>query len=326
MMSACNALDPGGPAMRIPGPLVALSVLLLVAACGGGDGGEPPAAPPKTVLVTGATGTQGGAVARELLRRGYTVRALTRSPDKPAALELASQGAEIYQGNFDDEASLDAAMAGVDGVFAVTDFWEHGYDREVAHGLGLIAAAERAAVGHFVFTSVAGADADTGLAHFDSKREIEEDLMDSDLAYTILRPVEFMDNWRFSREQLLAGQYVNPRDAGEHHQWIAAADIGFFAAEAFDNPAEWVGRTQGIAGDQMTLGKLVAVMSEAFGRPVEYVQVSWEDFEQAVGPELAEMYRWFQSDGYSIDITALRKDYPELVTVEEYLGSLAAAD
>ena len=73
-----------------------------------------------------------------------------------------------------------------------------------------------------MFSSVAGADGDTGIAHFDSKFEIEEMLGESDLDYTIVRPVEFMDNWRYARDELLAGRYTNPRSPQDRHQWIAA--------------------------------------------------------------------------------------------------------
>jgi len=285
---------------------------------------EEAAAPARTVLVTGATGTQGGAVARELLERGVPVRALTRNPDQPAARELEALGAEVVRGDYDDPDSLVAAMEGVHGVFAVTDYWEHGFEAEVRHGRNLLLAAERAGVAHFLFSSVAGADADTGLEHFESKYEIEEMLTSSDLDYTILRPVEFMDNWRYSREQLLAGRYVNPRSPTDRHQWIAASDIGFFAGEAFTNPDAWIGRIQPIAGDEKTLAELTTIMSEVFGRPVEHVQVPYDQFAEAVGHEIANMYRWFAEAGYDVNIEALRSEYPELTTVREYLAQLSA--
>lgn len=275
------------------------------------------------ILVTGATGTQGGAVARELLSRGYQVRALTRNPGQPAAAALAALGADVVQGNYDDTESLQRAMEGATGVFAVTDFWEHGKAREIEHGRALIAAAEDSGVGHFVFSSVAGADDDTGLAHFDSKLEIEQTLADSDLAYTVLRPVEFMDNWRYAREALMNGQYINPRSANQPHQWIAASDIGFFAAEAFDNPDTWTGRVVEIAGDELTLRELVAVMSDVLGRPVEHVQVSWEDYESEAGAEITAMQRWFSEYGYDVNVEELRRQYPNLLTVRDWLQAFA---
>lgn len=311
---------------RFPMLLSRLSIGFMLAAilagCGASD--EPAEPGDRTILVTGATGTQGGAVARELLDRGYVVRALTRSPDKPAAAELRELGAIVVKGDFDDRASLLDAMRGVHGVFAVTDTWEHGAEREIAHGSQLITAAEESGVGHFVYTSVAGADQATGLPHFDSKHEIEKRLASSGLDFTVVRPVEFMNNWRYIWQDLQDGRYVNPRDGSDHHQWIAASDIGFFVAEAFDRPAAWTGRTLEIAGDEMAIEGLVALLSEVLDRPVAHVQPTWPEFRAAAGDEMAEMYRWFAETGYDVDITALRQQYPDLTTARTFLERMAA--
>src|SRR5690242_20666201 len=122
------------------------------------------------ILVTGATGQQGGAVTRHLLAQGRRVRALTRAPDKPAARALAGQGAEVVQGDLYDRASLDRALRDVYGVFSVQNFWlpDVGYEGEVRQGKTLADAAKAAGVQHFVYTSVGGAERHTGLSHFES--------------------------------------------------------------------------------------------------------------------------------------------------------------
>lgn len=277
------------------------------------------------ILVTGATGTQGGAVARELLERGYTVRGLTRNPESEKAQALTALGATMAAGDYDDPASLAAAMDGVDGVFAVTLFWHGGYDAEVEHGKRLIDEATKAEVKHFVLTSVASADDRTGIPHFESKWEVEQYLNATDLDWTIIRPVEFMDNWGWSLEEFRQGKLVDPRDLSSSHQWIAARDIGFFVAEAFDNPEEWTGVTREIAGDELTLAELQDVLSEVFGKEFEYVQPSWEDFEAEAGEEIADMVRWFEDGGYSVDIDALKARYPNLQTAAEFLSELAGS-
>jgi len=119
---------------------------------------------------------------------------------------------------------------------------------------------------------------------------------------------------------------VNPRSPTDRHQWIAASDIGFFAGEAFSDPDAWIGRIQAIAGDEKTLAELTTIMSDVFGRPVEHVQVSYDQFEEAAGGEIAEMYRWFAEEGYDVNIEALRSEYPNLETVREYLAALAAGE
>ena len=289
----------------------------LAAACS--NSGTSPADSRKIVLVTGATGTQGGAVARELVTRGYSVRGLSRNPGSERALELPKIGIQVVKGDFDEAGSLDAAMQGVYGVFAVTNYWEHGFEREIAHGRQLVDAAERAGIKHFVFSSVAGADSGTDLPHFDSKADIEAYLVQSALDYTIVRPVEFLDNLRDLRAELMIGHFVDPRDGGKSHQWIAAHDIGFFVGEAFDNPDTWIGVTEEIAGVEMTLTEFTSVVSSVTGIEVQHIQVNWADYEIAVGTEIADMVRWFNDVGYSADLGRLRARYPGLMTIEDYL-------
>ena len=275
-----------------------------------------------TILVTGATGSQGGAVARELLGRGFDVRGLTRNPDSERARALAALGATMVQGDFDDFDSLVAAMQGASGVFAMTDFWEHGYEREVQHGKNLISAAGAAGVGHFVYSSVAGAADRTGLPHFDSKGVVEGYLAQSGIPYTVVRPVEFMDNVRWAQEMILGGQYDDPRGPDSSHQWIAVSDIGFFVGEAFSNPEAWQGRTLDIAGDELTVGEYIELLSTVSGVEVEHLRPSWEEYEEQAGEEMALMMRWFDESGYDVDVTALRAQYPNLLTQEQYLRSL----
>jgi uncharacterized protein YbjT (DUF2867 family) len=279
---------------------------------------------PLTILVTGATGTQGGAVARELLKRGYHVRGLTRDTESEKAQALTRLGVTMVEGDYGYPPSLTAAMKGVYGVFAVTLFWHGGYDAEVEHGKRLIDEAIKAQVSHFVLTSVAAADAGSGIPHFESKWEVEQYLHTTDLNWTIIRPVEFMDNWGWQLENYSQGRLVDPRQPDSSHQWIASRDIGFFVAEAFDHPAEWTGITKEIAGDQLTLAQLQAVQSEVFGLEIRYVQPSWEDFEADIGEEITQMYRWFENEGYSVDIEALRAQYPDLQTASEFLTEMAA--
>lgn len=275
--------------------------------------------PARIVLVTGATGRQGGAVARELIERGYAVRGLTRNPDSERASALSELGAEMVQGNFGNSESLRSAMDGIYGVFAMTDFWEHGFDGEVQHGKTLIDIASDSAVRHFVYTSVAGSDQGTGIPHFDSKYVVERHLAASGMPYSVVRPVSFLDNWQTLRAEILEGQITDPREPETRHQWIATRDIGFFVGEAFDNPDEWLGRTEDIAGVELTVAEFIALVSEALGKPIRHNKIDWPAFENIVGEEVTLMNRWFQDVGYAADVEGLRSRYPELTTASEYL-------
>lgn len=273
----------------------------------------------KLILVSGVTGRQGGAVARELLSRGYRVRGLTRNPDSERARRLAGLGIEMVKGDFDDADSLDNATQGVYGVFSVQNFWEHGMQGEIRQGRNLADAAKRAGVSHFVYTSVANADKNTGIPHFDSKYEIEKYIKTIQLPYTVIRPVSFMENWEYARTGIEAGVMYGPLSPGTRSQYITVKDIGRFAAEAFDNPAEWLGVSLDIAGDDRSQQEVAELFSQVTGKDVEYIQVPWDEFEEQQGEEMTIMEKWFENVGYSVDVDNLRSKYPWLVSQEQYL-------
>lgn len=276
----------------------------------------------KTILVTGITGRQGGAVGRELLRRGYAVRGLTRNPQSDRALALAELGVDLHRGDFDDAASLDAALAGAGGIFAVTDFWEHGYEREIMHGRNLVDAAVRNGTPFFVFSSVASADKSTSIPHFDSKWEIEKYLRDSGLSRAVIRPVSFMENWSLDDESVRTGRLVTAGDPARRHQYISVDDIALFVADAFDAPDAWNGTALDVAADEISLAGIAAILTEITGHAVGVEQVSWREYEALAGAEMAVMSRWFDKVGYSADIAALRERHPDLLTMEDYLRQL----
>jgi uncharacterized protein YbjT (DUF2867 family) len=147
------------------------------------------------ILVTGATGHQGGATARELLRKGHRVRAMTRKPEGEKARALAARGAEVVQGDLDDPGSVERALAGAWGAFAVQNTWEAGVEREEEQGKRFAELARKVGVRHFVYSSVGSAHRRTGIPHFDNKWRVEETVRRAGFpSYTILRPVFFMEN------------------------------------------------------------------------------------------------------------------------------------
>jgi uncharacterized protein YbjT (DUF2867 family) len=276
-----------------------------------------------TILVTGATGRQGGAVARELLRRGYAVRGLTRNPESAAARALASLGATVIRGDFGNPDSLDAALTGADGVFAVTNFWEHGYDGEVLHGRNLVDAAVRAETPFFVFSSVASADRATNIPHFESKWAIEKYLRQSGLDHAVLRPVSFMENWSLDSEDVREGEIVTAGDPGKLHQYISVQDIARFVADAIAAPEKWNRVALDIAADEISLADICAILTELTGRPVAPVRITWSEYESLAGAEMAVMSRWFSTVGYGVRVDALRAEQPGMVTMTDYLWRLS---
>ena len=274
----------------------------------------------RLILVCGATGKQGGAVARSLLERGFQVRALTRDPQKPEAQALAEQGAEVVQGDMEDRSAVDQVLVeGVYGVFSVQNFWETGYDGEVQQGKTVADAARAAGVDHFVYSSVGSAHRKTGIPHFESKWEIEEHVRQIGLPFTIFRPTFFMQNWEWTREMILGGTLAQPLDPDKPLQQVAVEDVGAFAAMAFENPDSWIGREVDLAGDEQSMSEIAETFGRVLGREVTYYQVPWDQFEEQMGEEATLNLRWINDVGYEADIAALRQEYPELTSFERYL-------
>lgn len=272
----------------------------------------------KLVLVCGATGHQGGAVADHLLKAGAQVRALTRDPDQDDAKALEQRGAELVEGDLDDRDSLDRALNGAWGAYSVQP--NIGFENEVRQGKAFADAAKAAGVEHFVYSSVGGAERDSGIPHFESKWKVEQHVRGSGLSHTILRPVFFMENWlEFTGEQIRGGALPQPLGPDTRLQQIATTDIGGFARQAFENPVAWRGRAVELAGDELTMRDTAAAFSRALDRPVEFSQMSWDDFEDLMGEEMAAMYRWFENEGYEADIESLRQERPELKTLDQFL-------
>ncbi|MGH9620152.1 MAG: NmrA/HSCARG family protein [Bryobacteraceae bacterium] len=274
----------------------------------------------RLILVTGATGRQGGAALHHLRERGFGIRAITRDPEKPAARQLAGRSVEVVRAGLDDPASIARALEGVYGVYSVQDA-RQGAEGEMRQGKNLIDAANRAGITHFVYSSVGAADKHTGIPHFDSKAAIEEHLRTSGLPYTIVRPVFFMENWLGMKSMIDGGAIAWPLTPEKRLQMIAVDDIGGFVAMAFEHPGRWQGRAIDIAGDELSMSGIAEAFTRAAGRPVAYQQIPWELFQQHAREEMTIMYRWFENTGYDVDISAIRSEYPNLTNFERWLNT-----
>jgi uncharacterized protein YbjT (DUF2867 family) len=262
-----------------------------------------------TILVTGATGKQGGAVARGLMEHGHTVRAFTRNADGAAAKALAGAGAQIVVGALEDRGSLDRAASGADAVFSMGTPFEQGPGAEVQQGIN-VADAAKAAGAYLVYTSVGSADRATGIPHFDSKYRVEQHIRSIGARAAIIAPVYFMENAYFAADQLKAGVYATPLAQGRKLAQIAVDDIAACAIAALEDPATFAGTRHDLAGDEVSGDDAVAVLSRVSGRPFGYFQVPMAMIRQRMGEDGALMYEWFESTGYSVDRAALARAFP----------------
>ncbi|HEX6097820.1 MAG TPA: NmrA/HSCARG family protein [Thermoanaerobaculia bacterium] len=291
----------------------------------------------KTILVFGATGAQGGSVARALLSRGkFKVRAITRKTDSPAANALRDLGAEIVQGDLDDPASLAAALEGVYGVFGVTNFWEH-FDKEGPQGRNLVKAVADANVQHFIFSTLPPVAKATGGAlkspHFDLKAEHEEYARSLGIPATFVHVPFYYENFLY---------FFPPRPVGDGtYQFgfpqgdtplaaISVQDVGPVVAPMFEEPEKYIGKVVKLAGDEIPPQAYAAAMSRATGADVKYAYVPRETFAALGFPgaeDLADMFEFYRLHipSRARDIEACRALAPGLQSFDTWITKNAEA-
>lgn len=266
------------------------------------------------VLVTGATGQQGGAVAAALLARGHRVTALTRKPDGDAARRLASAGAEILAGDLGDAASVRRAAQAVDTMYLMGNSYEGGTEEETRQGIIAADAAKAAGIGHLIYSSVADADRNTGIPHFESKVRVERHIAGLGIPYTVSAPVAFMENavapWSIGG--LRQGVHAFAMPAKRALQLVAVADIGAFVATLAERRESVFGQRFNIAGDELPGEDQAKILSQAIGRPIAYQEIPIAAMRQQ-SEDTALMFEWFDRVGYSADIAGLRRDFPEIL-------------
>jgi uncharacterized protein YbjT (DUF2867 family) len=260
------------------------------------------------VLVTGATGLHGGAVAHALLAAGHRVRAFTRDGSGERSRWLARRGAELAVGDLFDTGSLVAAMRGTAAVYAVTTPFAAGEAAEIEQGAHIIAAAAEARVPWLILASVASADRSTGIPHFESKARIEERLRASGLPHSVVAPTYFYENLGDPAEIAAAGALPLPLSPARPLQQVAAADVGALVVALLARRTDFLGRRIEVAGDDPTPQQMADALSAAAGG-----RVTFEPIDLAGrGGDIAAMYRYLEHTGYQVDITRLREQFPEV--------------
>lgn len=280
-------------------------------------------------LIIGATGKQGGAVIDALLANSSTsttpfqILALTRSAESGKAKSLASKAPNIslVQGTVTEPEAIFEKTGPVDGVFCVTNPGKEGAEEQQANPM--IDASIKHGVKHFVFTSVdRGGETPTNIPHFASKHRIEEYLKDkaaaSEMDWTILRPVCFMDN--LTPDFMGKGFASMWAGVGEKPlQLISVKDIGYFGAAALLEPEKYKGQTIGLAGDELNLEEARRIFKETTGKVLPETYLFFGKALKWAITEMGTMFDWFRTVGYKVDIQQLRKEYPDLQDFRKWL-------
>lgn len=303
----------------------------------------------KSILITGATGNQGGAVLQQLATHPrsseFTLLAVTRDATSPSAKRITGRypDVKLVQGNLDDVPALfSAAKAVLEenghdkqiwGVYSVQVSLGKNvtHEGEIKQGISLIDESIKEGVTHFVYSSVdrggnqRSFENETPIPHFQSKYKIENHLLDQagkkgeKMGWTILRPVAFMDNLApgFQTKVFLAALRDNLQ--GKPLQWVFCEDIGRFAARAFVENEKWNGRAEALAGSELTFEEMNGCFERVVGSPVPATYGVFGSALMRFVTEVNLMITWFADEGYGTDIAALRREEPKLCDFESWL-------
>lgn len=274
------------------------------------------------IAVVGATGEQGGAVVRLLLADGLPVRALVRDPDGERARELAAAGAMLSVATFEDQASLRAAFDGSSAVFAMASPTpDGGVQAEIEHGRAIARAASDVGVPHVVYSSVGGVERQTGIPHFESKREVERTFLELGVPSTFIRPTFFMDNFaRFMPPSEEDGTVVVrlPMPGDVKLQMVAVADVAAASVAALIDPTRVPDGAIEIAGDELTGKQIAAAFGDHRGQPARFEAVPTTTLDE----DMKAMFEWLATlPAYQADLTATRQLVPRALTFAQWIGT-----
>jgi uncharacterized protein YbjT (DUF2867 family) len=263
----------------------------------------------RTILVTGATGQQGGSLARLLLQKKHKVYALTRNAQSSSAQDLRNRGANIMKGDLDDSDSLEHAVKDVESVFLMGTPFEDGAEGEIRRGKLMTDIAKKNGIDHLVYSSVANADKNTGIPHFESKYKVEQHIKNLGIPHTIIGPTFFMEN--LLGPGLEQGQLALPLSPSTTLQQSALENIAEFSALVLERHKPFLGKRIDIASDEVTGEQATDILSNMLGYKIRYVPVPLKQVYQG-NEDMARMYEWYEKVGTGIDISALHQEYPEV--------------
>jgi uncharacterized protein YbjT (DUF2867 family) len=255
-----------------------------------------------TIFVTGVTGNQGGAVARNLIAGGFVVKGLTRNVESERAQMLRNLGVQLVRGDLDRPDSYRDYLEGVDGVFSVQSF-DSGVEKEIMEGIALADLSLQMRVPHFIYSSTAGCDLNTRIPHWDSKFKIENHVRQLGLPYTILRPTSLFENFLIPqpRKQLLKGKLISPIDKEVVQLLVASEDIGRVAAKIFMSPEQYRAKTLTLASEVLDLSQIAQIFSKTMRREITVGKLPAFITRLAMGKDLYAMFRWINREGAALE-------------------------
>ncbi|MFN2235783.1 MAG: NmrA/HSCARG family protein [Anaerolineales bacterium] len=283
----------------------------------------------KSVLIFGATGNIGGAATRELLKRNWQVRAVTRTPNSEKAHILAELGAEVVQADMEDRNILEKVFDGMKRVLSVQNWTTSGVEGEMRQGKLVADVAHSVGVRHLVYVSAGNGDRGTGIPHFENKIEVEDYMRELRLPFTIIRPTPFMELMTEKEfYPAMATWGVEPKIVGWDLPipWVSVYDLGQAVANAFDDPEKWIGKDVPMCGDIKTLGENQAIFTAIDGRKPSRIPLPIRLFEKMAGDEFVAMWKWMDewigqegTPGLQQIMEQSHEMVPEMLDMESWL-------
>ena len=285
----------------------------------------------RTIVVTGATGLQGGAVARRLLEDGWHVRGLTRNPASKRAQALAALGAEVVQGDMAEAASLRPVFEGAYGVYSVQNPFIGGPEQEIRQGKNVADVAKDVGVEHLVYGSAGTGRKGTGVPSWETKLQIEAHMKALELPLTILRPTAFMELMTHKKFfPPVAAWQVMPKLMGSSRRlpWLCTEDLGAIGARAFADPHSFVGTDLTLASDVRSLEECRSIYREVIGKNPRRLPMPVWLFKRFgfVGEDLTTMWRWLRTGHVDLETSSTYAIHPDALTVRSWLSKQEAAE
>lgn len=275
----------------------------------------------RIIVVTGATGRQGSAVTRSLLKTGWHVRALTRNPHSQKAKTLSDLGAEIIAGDLNDSSSLQSAFRKAYGVYSVQNPMLSNFETEVKQGKLVADAAREANIRHLVYGS-AGIGKPTNIGSWNSKLEVEAHMKALDLPLTILRPMAFMELMTDKAYYpAVSTWHIMPKLMGESRPvgWISTGDLGIIVAKIFAFPDQFINQDMKLVSDVKSIEECRAIHRDVTGKnPARFPMPVWM-FKRFVGTDLTTMWEWLRTAKLDLDTQPTHTIHPEALSVEAWL-------